>query len=297
MDTSVLPNAVHTIETAIRAAAEQFERHDLYFGHGTDTAIDEASWLVLHAMQLSPVQVPDYTAVLSEEQVACCNTLLSRRIRERIPAAYITGEAWFAGHRFICDTRALVPRSPLAEFINHNFFGLLDGIAQPVILDLCTGGGSIAIASAHAAPRAIVHGSDLSPDALALARDNRDLHQLQDKVRFFEGSLFEPLEQRYDLIISNPPYVDARDVAAMPQEYAHEPMMGLAAGLDGLDLVRVMLNEAADYLTPGGSLVVEVGNSWQALEAAYPDLDFGWLEFANGGDGVFMLRRDELPGG
>ncbi len=294
MDESVLTGAAYTIETAIRTAADQFERNDLYFGHGTDTALDEASWLILYAMQLSPAHEPDYAQKLSAQQIAHCNTLLLRRIRERIPAAYITGQAWFAGHRFICDSRALVPRSPLAELINHQFFGLLDGVAKPYILDLCTGGGSIAIACAHAAPHATVHASDLSKDALALAEENVALHQLQQKVQLFEGSLFEPLERRYDLIISNPPYVDAQDIASMPEEFLHEPMMGLAAGSDGLDLVREMLRDAADYLKPGGTLVVEVGNSWQALEEAYPDLDFGWLEFTQGGDGVFVLRREEL---
>ena len=296
MANSVLADEVYTVESAIRTAAEQFERNNLYFGHGTDTALDEASWLILHAMQLSPTQAPDYARMLSADQIASCNALLSRRINERIPAAYITGEAWFAGHRFFCDSRALVPRSPLAEFINHQFFGFLDGIAQPLILDLCTGGGSIAIACAHAAPHATVHASDLSSDALALARENVALHQLENSVQLFKGSLFEPLEQRYDLIISNPPYVDARDIAAMPEEFQHEPLMGLAAGTDGLDLVRVMLNQAMDYLRPEGSLVIEVGNSWQALEAAYPDLDFGWLEFTQGGDGVFTLTREELDG-
>ena len=296
MVNSVLPDPVYTIESAIRTAAEHFERNDLYFGHGTDTALDEASWLILHAMQLSPAQAPDYAQRLNDDQIVRCNALLLRRIHERIPAAYITGEAWFAGHRFVCDSRALVPRSPLAEFINHQFFGLLDGIEQPLILDLCTGGGSIAIACAHAAPHATVHASDLSPAALALAAENVALHQLQNKVHLFEGSLFEPLEQRYDLIISNPPYVDARDIAAMPDEFLHEPLMGLAAGTDGLDLVRVMLKDAADYLKPDGSLIVEVGNSWQALETVYPDLDFGWLEFTRGGDGVFMLSCEELDG-
>ena len=294
MANSVLANSVYTIESAIRTAAEHFERNELYFGHGTDTALDEASWLILHAMQLSPAQSPDYALMLSAEQITCCNALLFRRIHERIPAAYITGEAWFAGHRLLCDSRALVPRSPLAEFINHQFFGLLDGIAQPLILDLCTGGGSIAIACAHAEPHATVHASDLSPEALALARENVTLHKLHNVVQLFQGSLFEPLEQRYDLIISNPPYVDARDIAAMPEEFLHEPLMGLSAGTDGLDLVRVMLRDALDYLKPHGSLVVEVGNSWQALEAAYPDLDFGWLEFTQGGDGVFLLQREEL---
>jgi len=294
MDPILPVNRVLTIESAIKAAAVQFERHALCFGHGTDTAIDEASWLILHAMELSPVQAPDYSSILSPRQLEACNALLQRRIDERIPAAYLTGQAWFAGHQFKCDARALVPRSPLAELINNQFFGVLDGVDKPLILDLCTGGGCIAIASAYASPSAQVHASDLSAEALALARENVNMHQMQNRVQLFKGSLFEPIDARYDLILSNPPYVDASDIAAMPEEFSHEPMLGLAAGSDGLDLVRIMLRMAADYLKPNGALIVEVGNSWRALELAYPELEFHWLEFANGGYGVFLLYREQL---
>ncbi len=287
-------NHSHTIESAIRAAAALFEQSALCFGHGTETAIDEASWLILHAMGLSPAQAPDYAEILSEEQVAACNAIVQKRITDRTPAAYLTGQAWFAGHCFLCDERALVPRSPLAELINDQFFGLLDGVEKPAILDLCTGGGCIAIACAHASPEATVHASDISNEALALARENVDLHGLQSRVQLLQGSLFDPLSERYDLIVSNPPYVDAQDIASMPDEFSHEPMLGLAAGRDGLDLVRIMLRDAADYLKPNGLLVVEVGNSWQALEQAYSHLDFGWVEFSNGGHGVFVLSRDAL---
>ncbi|MFK8081788.1 MAG: 50S ribosomal protein L3 N(5)-glutamine methyltransferase [Granulosicoccus sp.] len=294
MDPILPVKNVYTVEAAIRAAAAYFEQRSLCYGHGTNSAIDEASWLILHAMELSPVEPPDYSQVLAEWQVEACNALLRRRIAERLPAAYLTGQAWFAGHQFLCDDRALVPRSPLAEFINHGFFGLLDEIDRPAILDLCTGGGCIAIACAYACSAASVHASDLSPDALALAAENVRLHGLQDQVQLFEGSLFEPLNSHYDLIISNPPYVDAGDIASMPAEFSHEPMLGLAAGADGLDLVRIMLQSAAAYLNPGGALIVEVGNSWPALERAYPQLDFDWLEFANGGDGVFIVFREQL---
>ena len=284
----------HTIEAAIRAAAHQFEQRGLCYGHGTESAIDEASWLILSAMGLSPADVPDYQQQLSAGQVDSCNTLLRRRMDERMPAAYLTGQAWFAGHRFVCDSRALVPRSPLAEFINSDFFGLLDAVECPSILDLCTGGGCIAIACAHALPDAVIHASDVSSEALALAQENINLHDVQNRVALLTGSLFEPVTARYDLIISNPPYVDAQDIAAMPEEFAHEPMLGLAAGGDGLDLVRLMLRDASGFLNPEGLLIVEVGNSWHALENAYPGLDFAWLEFAHGGQGVFMLTRDQL---
>lgn len=288
------PDNVYTIESAIRLAAAAFERHGLYFGHGTDTAVDEASWLVLHGMGLSPAIAPEYSVQLSDAQLHRCNALLERRISERIPTAYLTGQAWFAGHPFISDERALVPRSPLAEFINDDFFGVLDAVDAPVILDLCTGGGCIAIACAMAREDAQVDASDLSEQALSLAAENVQLHGLQDRVNLYQGSLFEPLSGRYSLIVSNPPYVDAADVAAMPSEFSHEPMLGLAAGEDGLDLVHGILAQAADYLEPHGVLVVEVGNSAEALEAAYPQLDFGWLQFAHGGQGVFLLTRDEL---
>lgn len=294
----VLPvNPEVTIEEAIRLAAAAFEHRDLHYGHGTETSLDEASWLVLHAMDLPPDLAPDYSQQLTLSQVKACNALLARRIEERIPAAYLTGMAWFAGRAYLSDARALVPRSPLAEFIQGDFFGLLDEISSPRILDLCTGGGCIAIACAHARADAVVVGSDLSQDALALAQENVALHDMHERVQLLHGSLFEPIEGRFSLIVSNPPYVDASDIASMPAEFSHEPMMGLAAGDDGLDLVRLMIRDAADYLQPEGYLVVEVGNSGEALEAAFPELEFGWLQFAMGGHGVFVLTRQELIAG
>lgn len=292
----ILPSEkTYTLEKAIRTAARVFERNSLSYGHGTETPIDEASWLILHAIGLSPLLAPDYSQQLSREQVQACNRLLQQRVESRKPAAYLTGETWFAGHRMLCDERALVPRSPLAEFITGDFWGLLDGVSAPEILDLCTGGGCIAIACALAKPDARVDASDVSPEALSLARENVQLHELQERVHLVEGSLFEPIERSYDLIISNPPYVDVRDIAGMPEEFTHEPLLGLEAGDDGLDLVRVMLREASKYLNAGGALIVEVGNSWEALGRAYPDTEFHWLAFEQGGSGVFMLHREQLP--
>lgn len=290
----LLPELEYTIETAIRAASAAFETHSLHFGHGTDTAIDEASWLILSALSLSPAEAPDYNRRITTPELQVCNAMLTQRIVDRLPVAYITGEAWFAGHRFKSDKRALVPRSPLAEFISEGFFGLLEGTSAPRVLDLCTGGGCIAIACAHVLKDSQVDASDLSVDALALAAENVQLHQLHNRVHLLQGSLFEPVTQRYSLIISNPPYVDARDIAEMPAEFEHEPLMGLAAGSDGLDLVRIMLREAAGYLEPSGILVVEVGNSGAALESAFPEVPFGWLQFSQGGHGVFMLTHQEL---
>jgi ribosomal protein L3 glutamine methyltransferase len=283
-----------TLERAIRTAASCFEKENLCFGHGTNTAVDEAAWLILFSLGLSPTQPPDYGLELNAEQVAVCNRILKRRISERMPAAYLTGQTWFAGHRFFSDQRALVPRSPLAEFINDDFFGILQNFETPRVLDLCTGGGCIAVACAYALPNSRVDASDLSRQALDLARQNVEMHGLQDRVKLLQGSLFEPIDDTYDLIISNPPYVDAVDLESMPAEFHHEPSMGLEAGADGLDLVRTILGQAADYLSVDGYLVVEVGNSQYALERNFDEIDFSWLEFANGGGGVFLVPRTEL---
>jgi len=218
---------------------------------------------------------------------------VTRRIVERIPAAYITGTAWFAGLSFRADARALVPRSPLAEFILNDFFNLSDPLKVNSILDLCTGGGCIAIACAVQLPHAKVEASDLSKQALSLAADNVADHQLQTRVSLFESALFEKLTGTYDLIISNPPYVDDKDIRDMGREFEHEPLMGLAAGNDGLDLVRVILHQAAGYMNDDALLVVEVGNSAPTLENAYPNVPFLWLEFDNGGTGVFAVAGQQ----
>ncbi len=288
------PGMQTTIEDAIKAGAAAFDQHGLVYGHGTADAMSEAGWLVLHALGLSPLEQPNYAQVLSPAEVGRCNEVLNRRIVERIPAAYITGSAWFAGLEFKSDARALVPRSPIAEFICHDFFGLVAFDRIHSILDLCTGGGCIAIACAVQVPQASVDASDLSTEALALAEENVIAHQLQSRVTLIESSLFENVHGCYDLIISNPPYVDAADIEQMSAEFDHEPLMGLAAGNDGLDLVRIMLHQASTYLNDEGLLVVEVGNSAEALENAFPEVPFLWLEFENGGTGVFALTREEL---
>lgn len=282
------------MEMAIRTVASAFEDAALFYGHGTDNALDEASWLVLHAMGLSPAEAPDYARQLTETDRQQTHSLMTRRIEQRVPLAYLTGTAWFAGLEFESDARALVPRSPLAEFIQHDFLELLDHQKAPRILDLCTGGGCIAIACAMQRPLAQVVGSDLSPEALDLAACNVARHSLQSRVALVEGSLFEPVMGRFDLIISNPPYVDESDLSDMPGEFHHEPRLGLAAGDDGLDLVRDILHGAAEHLEQDGILVVEVGNSGLALQEAFPDLALQWLDFDHGGSGVFMIQRDAL---
>jgi len=282
------------IETAIKLSATAFDKHNLVYGHGTVDSLGEASWLVLHALELSPLHAPDYAQTLTDDELERCNAIVAQRIEERIPAAYITGTAWFAGLSFRADSRALVPRSPLAEFILNDFFDLLNPNKVNSVLDLCTGGGCIAIACAMQLPHAQVQASDLSAEALSLAQDNVLDYQLQQRVSLVESALFEKLTGSYDLIISNPPYVDGNDIRDMSEEFEHEPIMGLAAGEDGLELVRHILHQAANYMNEGGLLVVEVGNSAPALEKAYPGVPFLWLEFNSGGTGVFALTKEEL---
>lgn len=285
-----------TIRDFIRWGASRFSAAGLYFGHGTDNAWDESVQLVLHTLHLSVQDSRpewlDARLTLSEQQAVA--RMFDRRIRERVPAAYLTGEAWFAGLKFHVDSRVLVPRSPIAELIEAGFEPWLEREPERV-LDLCTGSGCIGIACAYAFEQAQVDLSDISPDALAVARENIALHQLDDRVAAVESDLFSGLSGRqYDLIVSNPPYVDARDLAAMPAEYHAEPALGLASGDDGLDFTRRLLAQAAEHLSEDGLLVVEVGNSQQALEQAFPSLPMVWVEFERGGHGVFVLPASAL---
>lgn len=285
-----------TIRQLIHDGAARLESAGLVFGHGTDNALDESATLVLHALEL-PFDVTDeqLDTVPSARQAGRVDTLLEQRISSRKPAAYLTGEAWFAGLPFYVDERVLVPRSPIAELIEERFSPWVDqgGIAR--ILDLCTGSGCIGIASALAFPDARVDLADLSTDALEVARRNIRRHALDSRVRAIESDLFGNLgDNRYDLIVSNPPYVADEKVRRLPEEYRHEPALGLSAGDDGLDLVIRLLSGAPAHLRPGGMLVVEVGYSQPVLESAFPEIPFLWLEFAYGGEGVFLLEREQL---
>ena len=285
---------LHTIRDFIRWGASHFGEAGIWFGHGTDNAWDEAVVLVCAALHLpadSGPNILDARLVDGEKQRVL--ELLERRVTERIPAPYITGEAWFAGLRFQVDERVLVPRSPLAELISQDFSPWLTTEPER-ILDLCTGSGCIGIACAYQFPEAGVDLSDISREALEVAEQNIVAHGLSERVKTRHADGFNGLEGRYDLIVSNPPYVDSTDLAAMPAEYRREPQIALSSGDDGLDFTRRVLSQSAGYLTESGVLVMEVGNSRVALAEAYPDIAFTWLELERGGHGVFVLTRAEL---
>ncbi len=287
---------VETVGQLIEYCCDRLASSDACFGHGTDNPWDEAVQLVLDVAEL-PLDADD--GVLPHPVTAAqrqrIEALLERRIRDRVPLPYLLGRAWFAGLEFACDERAIIPRSPIAELILHDYAPWYSGPEPRRILDLCCGGGCIGLAAAHYAPGARVDLVDLDPDALALAAENTARLGLGERVNCYRSDLFAALPPaRYDLILSNPPYVDADDLASMPAEYHHEPELALGSGPDGLLLTRQILLRAADYLADSGLLVVEVGNSWEALEAAYPDVPFTWLEFEHGGHGVFALSAAEL---
>ncbi len=290
----MITSRLRTLRDHIRWAVSRFHQEELFFGHGTDNAWDEARLLVLGAVHL-PWEIADsyLDCRLEDEELVHIQQLIARRIEERVPTAYLLGEAWFCGMSFIVDERVLIPRSPIGELIENRFEPWLP--AEPArILDLCTGSGCIGIACAEVFPLAEVVLADLSFEALEVANQNIERHGLEDRVYGVQGDGFGGLpNQRFDLIVSNPPYVDAEDFADMPEEYHHEPELGLACGADGLDLVRRMLAEAADHLNEKGLLIVEVGNSQVHVQALYPEVDFAWLEFARGGHGVFMLTAEQ----
>ncbi|TVP55476.1 MAG: 50S ribosomal protein L3 N(5)-glutamine methyltransferase [Halomonadaceae bacterium] len=289
--------SLHTVRDWLRYGVSRFVAGNVYCGHGNESPWDDAVQLVMQTLNLPLVEnVQFLDARLVSTEKTCLLERIERRVHDRVPVAYLTGEAWFMGLAFFVDERVLIPRSPLAEFLAVGGEPWLAERPVRRILDLCTGSGCIGIAAALQFPEAQVDLADISPEALAVAERNIARYDLQDRVRAVQSDLFDQLEGPYDLIISNPPYVDEADLASMPAEYHHEPALGLASGPDGLDLTRRMLDQAARYLTPDGVLVVEVGNSAEALDEARDDLPFTWLEFDQGGHGVFLLNRQDLPG-
>ncbi len=285
-----------TIRDYIRWTFSQFNHHNVYFGHGTDNAWDEAVHLVLGSLHLPWDFDPSMLdARVTRDEAIIILSHVEKRCLDRVPLAYLLGEAWFAGLPFNVDHRVLVPRSPIGELIQNHFEPWLTEEPSRV-LDLCTGSGCIGIATAYAFPYARVDLADISEEALCVARSNVERHDLSDQVAIHQSDLFNDLPEDacYDLIVSNPPYVDEEDLSAMADEYQHEPALGLGSGADGLDITRRILRDAPRYLSDSGVLICEVGNSEFALQDAFPEVPFLWLEFEMGGQGVFMLTSEQL---
>ena len=296
MNNETAVEELRTIRDLVRWGVSRFNEAQLCFGHGTDNALDEAAYLVLHTLGL-PLHIGEAyldTRLTREERAAVIAVLL-RRINERIPAAYLTHEAWFAGQPYYVDERVIVPRSPLAELIEEHFMPWVDPVQVGRVLDLCTGSGCIAVATALALPEAVIDAADISTDALAVATRNINAHEVADRVEVICSDLFAGLQGRcYDLIISNPPYVGADEVALLPAEFRAEPALALTAGEDGLEQVKMILRDASGYLSEKGVLIVEVGDRQDALDDIFPTVPFHWLEFERGGEGVFLLTSEQL---
>jgi ribosomal protein L3 glutamine methyltransferase len=285
-----------TVGALLTSSARRLARARLTFGHGTDNPVDEAAALLFHALGLDHEDAPAiYARPVTAAERRRVERLIERRIRERRPAAYLMRRMWFAGLEFYVDERVLVPRSPIAELIVAGFQPWIEPARVRRVLDIGTGSGCIAIACAYAFPRARIDATDISAAALAVARRNIRRHRLVGRVIPIRADLFNGLSgRRYDIIVSNPPYVSARELKALPAEYRHEPAIALASGRKGLDAVAMILRGAARHLKRGGILVVEVGNTQKTLERHYPAVPFTWLEFERGGGGVFLLTREQL---
>ncbi|HEV2443112.1 MAG TPA: 50S ribosomal protein L3 N(5)-glutamine methyltransferase [Steroidobacteraceae bacterium] len=285
-----------TVLALIERGARRLRRAGVFFGHGTDNAWDDSAALVLHALDLPHSgDRALYARRVGGRGVERVNELIARRIGERIPAVYLTGETWFAGLRFHVDRRVLIPRSPIAELIERRFAPWTDPARVRRILDVGTGSGCIAIACARFLPRSRVDAVDISPEALEVAAINVRRHRLARRVRLVQSDHFSALGgERYDIIVANPPYVGRREMSGLPPEYRHEPPLALAAGREGLDSVRVILRQSRAHLRPGGLLIVEVGNTETAVRRAFGRLPFLWLEFERGGGGVFLLTAEQL---
>jgi ribosomal protein L3 glutamine methyltransferase len=288
-----------TVRDYLRYAVSRFTAAQLFFGHGSDNAWDEAVYLTLHTLSLPLDRLEPFldARLLPHEREALLD-IYRRRCEDRLPAAYLTHEAWLGEHRFYVDDRVIVPRSFIAELLDDQLAPWIDDPwAIESALDLCTGSGCLAILTALAFPNAEVAAVDLSRDAIAVAERNVADYGLYDRVELIESNAFKKLEGRkFDLIISNPPYVNAESVAALPPEYLHEPELALGSGDDGLDFTRIILREAKKHLTENGILVVEIGHNRDALEVAYPTLPFTWLDTAAGDEYVFLLHAADLPG-
>ena len=287
-----------TLRDLLRYAVTRFNRAGLAFGHGSGSAYDEAVYLILHALRLPLDQLdPFLDARLLPDEIESLINIIERRTTERLPAAYITNEAWLGDYRFYVDPRVIVPRSFIAELIPELFQPWIpDPDAVSNVLELCTGSGCLAIMLADAFPNARIDAVDLSADAIAVARRNVEEYRLQQRVTLWQSDLYDGLPQKkYDLIVSNPPYVNEASMSSLPDEYRHEPRMALAGGADGMDLVRKIIAGARQRLNPEGVLVVEIGNEYAHAQAAFPDLELTWLPTSAGDEAVFLLTADQLP--
>lgn len=293
------PDNFTTIRDLLRHAVSRFNGAKLFFGHGSVNAFDEAAYLILHTLNLPLDKLePFYDARLLPEEVGAVLKVIERRVADRVPAAYLTNEAWLGDYRFYVDERVIVPRSFIAELIPEQFSPWVeDADSVENILELCTGSGCLPIMMADAFPAAQIDAVDISPDALAVARRNVDEYGLQDRISLFESDLYDKLpNKKYDLIITNPPYVNAGSMSKLPPEYLREPQIALAGGDDGMDLVRRIVAGAAERLTRKGILMVEIGNERPFAEAAFPDLELTWVSTSAGDDMVFLLQADQLSG-
>lgn len=291
-------NQFHTIRDLLRFAVSQFNKSKLFFGHGSTTSFDEAAYLVLSALHLPLDQLdPFLDARLMPEEKTAVLRMIERRITEKKPAAYLTNEAWLGNFRFYVDERVIVPRSFIAELLQTQLAPwIIDPDKIYTALDLCTGSGCLAILMAHAFSNTRIDAIDISTDALEVAHRNIADYELQQRIRLIQSDLFSNLsKQRYDLIISNPPYVNAKSMLTLPEEYCHEPQIALASGDDGLDATRRIIHQAANYLNEHGILIVEIGHNRKSLEKSFPRTPFTWLETSAGDEFVFMLKHSQLP--
>ncbi len=295
MNHTDIAKQLNTLRDFLRFGASQFNRQALFFGHGTASAIDDAQALIAHALHLPPVlDASILDARLLDEEKRDILALFEKRMTQRVPVPYLTQRAYFCELPFYVDERVLIPRSPIAELIQSRFKPFYLGAPPEAILDLCTGGGCIGIATAYAFEDAEVVLSDISEDALTVATKNIVMHGLEDRVRICQSDLFQNVAGKYDIIVTNPPYVDAEDLADMPEEFGHEPVQALASGTLGLDHPLQIFLQAADHLTGTGLLIMEVGNSAGHLASMFPDIDFNWVNLEQGGQGVLVMSHLEL---
>ena len=288
---------LHTIRDWLRYAVSRFEESHVFFGHGTQNSYDEAVWLVMSALHLPHDTLENFLdAVITEPERRKLAQLIERRATERVPTAYLLREAWLGDFKFYVDERVIVPRSFIAELLHEQLHPWVEHPEEiTAVADICTGSGCLAILAAHAFPNADVDAVDISDNALAVAQRNVADYGLEGQLELVKSDMLSALAGRqYDIILSNPPYVDAPSMEALPQEYRQEPGLALASGSDGLEHTHVLIEQAAELLHPGGLLIVEIGHNRDVLEAAYPDLNFTWLETSGGDQYVFMLKREQL---